>query len=146
MATTKTKKVTKPLSEAAKVVQYRGLGRRKSSTARVILRPGKGKFVINKREAKDYLNSDLYIKDALQPIVLTENVNKFDIVVNVCGGGLSGQAGAIRLGIARALLEVSDTYREVLKPAKMLTRDARVKERKKPGLNAARRARQFSKR
>lgn len=135
------KKVTKK-----EVVEYRGLGRRKSSTARVILRPGKGKFTINKREALAYLTSNLYIQDAEQPLVLTETKGKFDITVNVSGGGLSGQAGAIRLGIARALLAASDTYREKLKPVGMLTRDARVTERKKPGLNKARRARQFSKR
>lgn len=135
------KKVTKK-----EVVEYRGLGRRKSSTARVILRPGKGKFIINKREALAYLTSNLYIQDAEQPLVLTETKGQFDITVNVSGGGLSGQAGAIRLGIARALLAASDTYREKLKPAGMLTRDARVTERKKPGLNKARRARQFSKR
>ncbi|WP_027120772.1 30S ribosomal protein S9 [Mycoplasmopsis lipofaciens] len=128
------------------IIEYRGLGRRKSSTARVILRPGKGEFKINNRSAKDYLTSDLYIQDAEQPLVLTETKGSFDIIVNVHGGGLSGQAGAIRLGIARALLLASDSYRAKLKPAKMLTRDARVKERKKPGLNSARRARQFSKR
>ncbi|VEU75169.1 30S ribosomal protein S9 [Mycoplasmopsis maculosa] len=131
---------------ANKLVEYRGLGRRKSSTARVILRPGKGKFTINHRDAKDYLASDIRIQDAEQPLVLTETKGQFDIAVNVRGGGLSGQAGAIRLGIARALLEASDTYRAKLKPAGMLTRDARVVERKKPGLNKARRARQFSKR
>ncbi|MDJ1645552.1 30S ribosomal protein S9 [Mycoplasma phocimorsus] len=125
---------------------YRGLGRRKSSSARVILRPGTGKFIINKRDAKAYLNSDIFIKDALQPIVLTETVGKYDINVNVSGGGLNGQAGAIRLGIARALLEISEDFRKILKPEKMLTRDARVKERKKPGLRKARRSRQFSKR
>ncbi|MGL4183633.1 MAG: 30S ribosomal protein S9 [Metamycoplasmataceae bacterium] len=128
------------------ILMYRGLGRRKSSTARVILRKGTGKFVINKREAKEYLRSDIFIKDALQPIVITETVNNFDIIVNVRGGGLSGQAGAIRLGIARALLNVSADYRPKLKAAKMLTRDARIKERKKPGLRKARKARQFSKR
>lgn len=127
-------------------VEYRGLGRRKSSVARVVLRPGKGKFVINKREAKEYLTSDLYIKDAKQPFGLTETEDQFDISVKVKGGGLSGQAGAIRLGIARALLVINDQYRSKLKPQGMLTRDARVKERKKPGLRAARRARQFSKR
>ncbi|WP_027334871.1 30S ribosomal protein S9 [Mycoplasmopsis felifaucium] len=127
-------------------VEYRGLGRRKSSTARVILRPGKGKFVINHREAKAYLLSDLYIQDAEQPLTLTETKGQFDITVNVRGGGLSGQAGAIRLGIARALLLANADYRAKLKPAGMLTRDARVVERKKPGLNKARRARQFSKR
>ncbi|MEA4115601.1 30S ribosomal protein S9 [Mycoplasma sp. 744] len=130
----------------AKIIEYRGLGRRKSSTARVTLKTGTGKFVINNREAKDYLTSDLYIQDAEQPLVLTNTKGTFDIFVNVRGGGLSGQAGAIRLGIARALLLASDSYREKLKPEGMLTRDARVKERKKPGLNAARRARQFSKR
>ncbi|WP_029512497.1 30S ribosomal protein S9 [Mycoplasmopsis iners] len=128
------------------IIEYRGLGRRKSSTARVILRKGNGKFTINHRDAKDYLTSDLYIQDAEQPLVLTETKGTFDIIVNVRGGGLSGQAGAIRLGIARALLLASDSYRAKLKPEGMLTRDARVKERKKPGLNAARRARQFSKR
>ncbi|VEU77965.1 30S ribosomal protein S9 [Mycoplasmopsis columbinasalis] len=127
-------------------IEYRGLGRRKSSTARVILRPGKGKFVINNRDAKDYLTSDLYIQDAEQPLTITETKGTFDITVNVRGGGLSGQAGAIRLGIARALLLASESYRAKLKPEGMLTRDARVKERKKPGLNKARRARQFSKR
>ncbi|MGL4343000.1 MAG: 30S ribosomal protein S9 [Metamycoplasmataceae bacterium] len=125
---------------------YRGLGRRKSSTARVILKKGSGKFIINKREAKEYLRSDIFIKDALQPFGITETTNQFDVFVNVKGGGLSGQAGAIRLGIARALLVLSPDYRPKLKAAKMLTRDARIKERKKPGLRKARKARQFSKR
>ncbi|BAW18264.1 30S ribosomal protein S9 [Mycoplasmopsis bovigenitalium] len=128
------------------VIEYRGLGRRKSSTARVILRPGKGKFVINRRDAREYLASDLFIQDAEQPLVLTDTKGTFDITVNVRGGGLSGQAGAIRLGISRALLLASDSYRAKLKPAGMLARDARVKERKKPGLRKARRSRQFSKR
>ncbi|QDF65075.1 30S ribosomal protein S9 [Mycoplasma nasistruthionis] len=127
-------------------VIYRGLGRRKSSVARVRLTQGTGKFVINGKDAREYLTSDIYLKDANQPFVLTETVNTFDVSVRVVGGGLSGQAGAIRLGIARALLEASQDYRSVLKEAKMLTRDARAKERKKPGLRAARRARQFSKR
>ncbi|AKA49911.1 30S ribosomal protein S9 [Mycoplasmopsis gallinacea] len=130
----------------AKELVYRGLGRRKSSVARVRLTEGKGNFVINKRDAREYLTSDIYLKDANQPFVLTETVGQFDVSVNVAGGGLSGQAGAIRLGIARALLEVSADYRAALKAAGMLTRDARAKERKKPGLRAARRARQFSKR
>ncbi|UUD36755.1 30S ribosomal protein S9 [Mycoplasmopsis californica] len=141
----KTVKTKKPAHDS-NAVAYRGLGRRKSSTARVIIRPGAGNFTINNREAKAYLNSDIFIKDALQPLAITENVNKFDINVNVKGGGLSGQAGAIRLGIARALLEVNEDYRAKLKPEKMLTRDARIKERKKPGLRKARRSRQFSKR
>ncbi|WP_426461434.1 30S ribosomal protein S9 [Mycoplasma hafezii] len=130
----------------AEQVLYRGLGRRKSSVARVRLTQGTGKFLINNRDARDYLTSDIYLKDANQPFVLTETVGQFDVSVNVVGGGLSGQAGAIRLGIARALLEASADYRAALKAAGMLTRDARAKERKKPGLRAARRARQFSKR
>ncbi|WP_029608466.1 30S ribosomal protein S9 [Mycoplasma simbae] len=131
---------------STKTIEYRGLGRRKSSTARVLLRPGKGTFVINGRDARAYLASDLFLQDASQPLALTETLGQFDITVNVRGGGLSGQAGAIRLGIARALLLASDSFRAKLKPAGMLTRDARVKERKKPGLRKARRSRQFSKR
>ncbi|BBU47923.1 30S ribosomal protein S9 [Mycoplasmopsis felis] len=130
----------------SKKIEYRGLGRRKSSVARVKLTPGKGNFVINKRQAREYLTSDIYLKDANQPFVLTSTEGTFDVSVVVSGGGLSGQAGAIRLGIARALLEASADYRSALKEAGMLTRDARAKERKKPGLRAARRARQFSKR
>ncbi|WP_322875531.1 30S ribosomal protein S9 [Mycoplasmopsis felis] len=130
----------------SKKIEYRGLGRRKSSVARVKLTPGNGNFVINKRQAREYLTSDIYLKDANQPFVLTSTEGTFDVSVVVSGGGLSGQAGAIRLGIARALLEASADYRSTLKEAGMLTRDARAKERKKPGLRAARRARQFSKR
>lgn len=129
-----------------KQVIYRGLGRRKSSTARVSITPGNGKFMINKREAKEYLMSDILLQDANQPFVITNTMGQFDVNVNVRGGGLSGQAGAIRLGIARAILESSIDYRPVLKKAKMIRRDSRIKERKKPGLRAARRARQFSKR
>lgn len=127
-------------------VMYRGLGRRKSSTARVVIKPGKGDFQINKRPAREYLMSDILLKDSLQPIVITDQKEKFDISVNVKGGGLSGQAGAIRLGIARALIEISLDYRKILKSTGMLTRDARIKERKKPGLKKARKSRQFSKR
>lgn len=129
-----------------KNTKFHGLGRRKSSSARVTIQSGTGKFLINKIEAKQYLKSDILIKDALQPFEILEQMNKWDINVNVSGGGLSGQAGAIRLGIARALIEVSEDYKPKLKKQKMLTRDARVKERKKPGLRKARRARQFSKR
>ena len=125
---------------------YKGLGRRKSSTARITIKPGTGKFVINKREARDYLMSDILLQDASQSLEITKTAGTFDIRVNVRGGGLAGQAGAIRLGIARALLEASADYRQALKAAGMLTRDARKKERKKPGLKKARRARQFSKR
>ncbi len=127
-------------------VTYRGLGRRKSSTARVIVKPGKGEFIINKRPARDYLMSDILLQDASQPLGISKTTGTLDIRVNVKGGGLAGQAGAIRLGIARALLDASADYRAALKKAGMLTRDARVKERKKPGLRKARRARQFSKR
>ena len=127
-------------------IDYKGLGRRKSSTARVTIKPGKGEFVINKRPARDYLMSDLLLQDASQPLEITKTAGTFDIRVNVRGGGLAGQAGAIRLGIARALLQASADYRQALKAAGMLTRDARKKERKKPGLKKARRARQFSKR
>lgn len=128
------------------ILEFKGLGRRKSSVARVKLVKGAGKFTVNNRDAREYLTSDIYLKDANQPFVLTETVGQFDVFVRVHGGGLSGQAGAIRLGIARALLEASNDYRPTLKAAGMLTRDARAKERKKPGLRAARRARQFSKR
>lgn len=130
----------------AKIIKYHGLGRRKSSSARVTIQNGTGKFLINKVEAPKYLKSDILIKDALQPFEILEQVNNWDVNVNVSGGGLSGQAGAIRLGIARALIEASSDYKSKLKKHKMLTRDARVKERKKPGLRKARRARQFSKR
>ena len=129
-----------------KNTKFHGLGRRKSSSARVTIQRGTGKFLINKIEAKQYLKSDILIKDALQPFEILEQMNKWDVNVNVSGGGLSGQAGAIRLGIARALIEASEDYKPKLKKQKMLTRDARVKERKKPGLRKARRARQFSKR
>ena len=125
---------------------YKGLGRRKSSTARVTVKNGDGTFTINKRPAKAYLMSDLLLQDAEQPLVITKTKGTLDINVNVRGGGLSGQAGAIRLGITRALLEISLDYRSLLKESGMITRDARVKERKKPGLRKARRARQFSKR
>ena len=129
-----------------KNTKFHGLGRRKSSSARVTIQSGTGKFLINKIEAKQYLKSDILIKDALQPFEILEQMNKWDVNVNVSGGGLSGQAGAIRLGIARALIDASEDYKPKLKKQKMLTRDARVKERKKPGLRKARRARQFSKR
>ena len=125
---------------------YRGTGRRKSSVARVMLSPGTGKFVINKRSFEDYIPSAATRLDVMQPLELTSNVSTFDITVNVNGGGITGQAGAIRHGITRALLEVNADYRKVLKAAGMITRDPRVKERKKPGLRKARRAPQFSKR
>ena len=131
---------------AKKLVQYLGTGRRKSSVARVYLRPGKGKITINGREFEDYIPSAAVRLDVLQPLELTENTEKFDILVNVFGGGTTGQAGAIRLGITRALMEVNPDYRAILKPAGLVTRDPRAKERKKYGLKKARRAPQFSKR
>ncbi len=129
-----------------KSVMYRGTGRRKSSVARVILRPGTGVITVNGRKFEEYIPSPLARLDVSQPLVLTANENTFDISVNVNGGGLIGQAGAIRLGITRALLEVNPEYRKILKPAGLITRDPRAKERKKYGLKKARRAPQFSKR
>ncbi|MCB9498563.1 MAG: 30S ribosomal protein S9 [Bacillales bacterium] len=127
-------------------VRYCGTGRRKSSVARVTLTPGTGEILINGRTFEEYIPSPLTRLDVLQPLVLTENQALYDVTVNVYGGGLTGQAGAIRLGITRALLEANPEYRKTLKPAGMITRDPRAKERKKYGLKAARRAPQFSKR
>ena len=129
-----------------KLVQYLGTGRRKSSVARVYLRSGKGSITVNGRPFEEYIPSAAVRLDVLQPLELTETTDKFDILVNVKGGGTSGQAGAIRHGITRALLEVNPDYRAVLKPAGLITRDPRAKERKKYGLKKARRAPQFSKR
>ncbi len=126
--------------------RYYGTGRRKSSVARVYLVPGTGKITINKRDIDDYLGSETLKVIVRQPLVATETVEKFDVKVNVKGGGYSGQAGAIRHGIARALLQADSDYRPTLKSAGFLTRDPRMKERKKYGLKAARRAPQFSKR
>ena len=126
--------------------KYYGTGRRKSSVARVYLVPGTGKITINKRDIDEYLGLETLKVIVRQPLVATENVDKFDVLVNVKGGGYSGQAGAIRHGIARALLQVDADFRPVLKASGFLTRDPRMKERKKYGLKAARRAPQFSKR
>ncbi len=126
--------------------RYYGTGRRKSSVARVYMTPGSGKITINKRDIDDYLGLETLKVVVRQPLVLTGTVNKFDINVNVKGGGFTGQAGAIRHGISRALLEVDGEYRPQLKAAGFLTRDPRMKERKKYGLKGARRAPQFSKR
>ena len=130
----------------ANSTKYYGTGRRKSSVARVYLVPGTGKITINKRDIDEYLGLETLKVIVRQPLVATENADKFDVKVNVKGGGYSGQAGAIRHGIARALLQVDADYRPVLKSAGFLTRDPRMKERKKYGLKAARRAPQFSKR
>ena len=123
-----------------------GTGRRKSSVARVYLVPGTGKITINKRDIDEYFGLDTLKVIVRQPLVATETSYKFDVLVNVKGGGYTGQAGAIRHGISRALLTVDGDYRPVLKKAGFLTRDPRMKERKKYGLKAARRAPQFSKR
>lgn len=123
-----------------------GTGRRKKSIARVYLMPGKGNITINKRSIDDYFGLETLKVIVRQPLVATDNAEKFDVLVNVRGGGYTGQAGAIRHGIARALLQVDADYRPVLKKAGFLTRDPRMKERKKYGLKAARRAPQFSKR
>ena len=129
-----------------KLVQYLGTGRRKSSVARVYLRSGKGTITINGRTFEDYIPSAAVRLDVLQPLELTETTDKFDILVNVQGGGTTGQAGAIRHGIARALNEANSEFRPALKSNGFLTRDPRMKERKKYGLKKARKAPQFSKR
>ena len=126
--------------------RFYGTGRRKSSVARVYLTPGSGKITINKRDIDDYFGYETLKVVVRQPLVATDTVDKFDVLVNVVGGGYTGQAGAIRHGISRALLEADGDYRPVLKKAGYLTRDPRMKERKKYGLKAARRAPQFSKR
>ena len=126
--------------------KFYGTGRRKSSVARVYLVPGTGKITINKRDIDEYLGLETLKVVVRQPLVATETVDKFDVLVNVKGGGYTGQAGAIRHGIARALLQVDAEYRPTLKAAGFLTRDPRMKERKKPGLRKARRAPQFSNR
>jgi small subunit ribosomal protein S9 len=127
-------------------VKYYGTGRRKKSIARVYLVPGTGNITINKRDIDNYLGLETLKVIVRQPLVATNTVDKFDVIVNVHGGGFTGQAGAIRHGIARALLKADNDYRPVLKKAGYLTRDPRMKERKKYGLKAARRAPQFSKR
>ncbi|MBQ1901968.1 MAG: 30S ribosomal protein S9 [Lachnospiraceae bacterium] len=126
--------------------KYYGTGRRKSSVARVYLVPGTGKITINKRDIDEYLGLETLKVVVRQPLVATDTLEKFDVIVNVKGGGYTGQAGAIRHGIARALLTVDGDYRPALKAAGYLTRDPRMKERKKYGLKGARRAPQFSKR
>lgn len=125
---------------------YYGTGRRKSSVARVYLLPGKGNIVINKRGIDEYFGLETLKLIVRQPLELTGTAAKFDIKVNVFGGGFTGQAGAIRHGISRALLEADEDFRQPLKKAGFLTRDPRMKERKKYGLKGARRAPQFSKR
>ncbi len=127
-------------------VQYQGTGRRKASVARVYLRPGSGRIIINKRPVDEFFTRPTLVMDLTQPLSITETTGEYDCIVNVRGGGMTGQAGAIRLGIARALLDVNPAFREGLKRAGMLTRDARKVERKKYGQRGARRRFQFSKR
>lgn len=127
-------------------VQYMGTGRRKKSVARVRLVPGSGEVTINKRDMKDYFGLETLMLVVNQPLVLTNTKNSYDVLVNVHGGGLSGQAGAIRHGISRAILKADETLRGELKKAGFLTRDPRMKERKKYGLKKARKSPQFSKR
>lgn len=126
--------------------RYYGTGRRKSSVARVYLVPGNGKITINKRDMDEYFGLDTLKLIIRQPLELTSTISKFDVLVNVKGGGTTGQAGAIRHGISRALIQADSDLRSSLKKAGFLTRDPRMKERKKYGLKAARRAPQFSKR
>lgn len=132
---------------------YIGTGRRKSSVAQVKMTPGKGKITVNGRDVREFFPYETNVMDLMQPLTITNNEETFDIDVKVSGGGFTGQTGAIRLGITRALLEYDapnaeneGSYRSILKRAGFITRDARSKERKKPGLKAARRAPQFSKR
>ena len=127
-------------------VQYYGTGRRKTSTARVFLRPGTGAVSINRRAFDAFFPSEALRTQIRQPLVLTETADKFDILATVAGGGVSGQAGAVRLGIARALVEYNLELRKRLKKDGLLTRDAQIKERKKYGMAGARKRFQFSKR
>ena len=134
------------MAKAAKSAKFYGTGRRKKSIARVYLVPGKGDITINKRSIDEYFGLETLKVVVRQPLAATDTEGKFDVIVNVKGGGYTGQAGAIRHGIARALLQVDNEFRPTLKKAGYLTRDPRMKERKKYGLKAARRAPQFSKR
>ena len=130
----------------AEKTKFTALGRRKRSVAKVTLTNGTGKITVNGKDIKDYMPYETLVMDLIQPLELTDTLKKFDIEINVKGGGFSGQTGAIRLGIARALMLVNGENRPVLKTSGMITRDARIKERKKYGLKKARRAPQFSKR
>ncbi|HXH07581.1 MAG TPA: 30S ribosomal protein S9 [Vicinamibacterales bacterium] len=128
------------------MIQYYGTGRRKTSTARVFLRPGKGAVTINSRPFEEAFPTETLRSQIRQPLLLTETADKFDVLATIRGGGISGQAGALRLGIARALIEYNAELRQRLKKAGFLTRDPRVKERKKYGQPGARKRFQFSKR
>ncbi|AOY75069.1 30S ribosomal protein S9 [Clostridium formicaceticum] len=127
-------------------VAYYGTGRRKKSIARVRLVPGEGNITINKRDIEDYLDYETLKREVRRPLEMTNTLAKYDVIATVAGGGFTGQAGALRHGISRALIKADEELRGILKKAGFLTRDARAKERKKYGLKAARRAPQFSKR
>jgi ribosomal protein S9/S16 len=122
------------------------IGRRKTSVARVYVKPGTGNISVNGKDAKTYFCTDVLVYKVNQPFLLTETVGQYDLTVNVIGGGTTGQAEAIRLGVSRALCAINEEFRTVLKPAGLLTRDARMVERKKPGQKKARKKFQFSKR
>lgn len=122
------------------------IGRRKTSVARVYVRPGSGVITINKKDSKEYFGTDVLVYKVNQPFLLTETAGQYDVTVNVFGGGITGQAEAIRLGVSRALCEINAEFRLLLKPHGLLTRDARMVERKKPGQKKARKKFQFSKR
>ena len=128
------------------VIQYYATGRRKTSTARVFLRPGTGEIAVNSRSFESYFPTEVLRTQVRTPLLLTETADKFDVLATVAGGGVSGQAGAVRLGITRALIEYNAELRKRLKKEGLLTRDARIKERKKYGLAGARKRFQFSKR
>jgi small subunit ribosomal protein S9 len=130
----------------ADVIQYYGTGRRKSASARVILRPGSGEVLVNKRKMDDYFRTSRLRGTIRQPLLLTDTINKFDLYVSVVGGGVTGQAEAIRHGIARALTDFNSDLRSKLKEAGLITRDPRAKERKKYGQKGARKRFQYSKR
>lgn len=134
------------MSAAVQTEAYQGTGRRKTSVARVRILPGNGKIVVNGKDIEQYFGRPVLWTIVRQPLVLTNTEGKYDVIVNVHGGGATGQAGAIRHGIARALLNVDDELRPALKKAGYLTRDPRMKERRKYGLKKARKAPQFSKR
>lgn len=125
---------------------FMAVGKRKTAIARVRMVAGTGKITVNKREVRDYFPRPAYVDMVLSPLVVTETADKFDIKANICGGGLTGQAGALRQGIAKALLLVDVEHRKLLKPAGFITRDAREKERRKYGLRKARKRPQYSKR
>ena len=122
------------------------IGRRKTSVARVYVRPGSGNITINKKDSKEYFGTDVLVYKINQPFLLTETVGQYDVTVNVFGGGITGQDEAIRMGLSRALCDINEEFRGLLKPHGLLTRDARMVERKKPGQKKARKRFQFSKR